>query len=331
MVKNALVCSVNFNDGDCIFAAMSINRFFIPFLLFLVFNCSTHSALAQDLSRRQFPGTKITILLPSDFEHAGRYNGFQGDSGKVSVMISSVPTSLELNLKAFTPESVKKQGGELVQVEDVTLSGIKSKLIEIRQPMKQGEYRKFVTLLGDTGGANVISGFVPADDAKAVAAMKSMMLSVQYDAKMADNFWEGVSFTLDTKSSGFTPEKYSAGGLIFSRGEKYKKDQPMLVAASSVRKINVKDTRESCLKRLNSLPGLDSIEVKSIQPIEIDKMQGYEIEAYALDDKKDKVLIYQAMIFNGTEQYYLVVGTAAASFSEYLSLYKSIALSLKRK
>ncbi len=310
---------------------MSINRFFLPFLLFLGLHCSMHRALAQDLSRRQFPGTKITMMLPADFEHAGRYNGFQRDSGKVSVMISSVPTSLELNLKAFTPESVKKQGGELLQVEEVTLSGIKSKLFEIRQPMKQGEYRKFVTLIGDTGGASVISGFVPADDAKAVAAMKSMMLTAQYDAKMADNFWEGVNFNMDMKSSGFAPEKYGAGGLIFSRGEKYKADKAMLVAASSVRKINVKDIKESCLKRLNSLPGLDSIEVKSIQPIEIDKMQGYEIEAYALNDKKDKELIYQAMVFNGTEQYYLVVGTAAASFSEYLSLYKSIASTLKRK
>jgi hypothetical protein len=290
-----------------------------------------HRALAQDLSRRQFPGTKITMMLPSDFEHAGRYNGFQRDSGKVSVMISSVPTSLELNLKAFTPESVKKQGGELLQVEEVTLSGIKSKLFEIRHSMKQGEYRKFVTLIGDTGGVNMISGFVPADDAKAVAAMKSIMLSAQYDANMADNFWEGVNFNLDMKSSGFTPEKYAAGGLIFSRGEKYKADKAMLVAASSVRKINVKDIKESCLKRLNSLPGLDSVEVKSIQPIEIDKMQGYEIEAYALNDKKDKELIYQAMVFNGSEQYYLVLGTAATSFSEYLSLYKSIASTLKRK
>jgi hypothetical protein len=60
-------------------------------------------------------------------------------------------------------------------------------------------------------------------------------------------------------------------------------------------------------------------------------MQGYEIEAYALNDKKYKELIYQAMVFNGSEQYYLVVGTAAASFSEYLSLYKSIASTLKRK
>ena len=63
----------------------------------------------------------------------------------------------------------------------------------------------------------------------------------------------------------------------------------------------------------------------------IDKLSGYEIIANGKDDQDRPELVYQVMLFNGSDDYYIIVGQAKENYEQNLKTFKSIAQTFKRK
>ena len=104
-----------------------------------------------------------------------------------------------------------------------------------------------------------------------------------------------------------------------------------MIVGNSIAKVPAQNQRKYAEERLKMLPRGELNVIKEIKEITIDKLNGFEIVAdgKTKDDKAE--LIYQVMLFNDIDDYYIIVGRAKEDFEKYLASFKKITKTFKRK
>lgn len=139
---------------------------------------------------------------------------------------------------------------------------------------------------------------------------------------------ENAKFRIDVTGTPFRFAQNVTGSLLYSTdGEVPTKtpDKAVLVVANSFGTVAANNRRQFSIERLKKLPRGSSIQVKTVNPISVDRLSGYEITGEGKDGGGNKQLVYQAMLFDAQGGYYLLVGTAIQNFDAYLVHFRTIA------
>ncbi len=288
----------------------------------------------QEPLRKNIPGTKCTMEIKEGFVAAKRFNGFENLKGGAAVIVSVLPSPIEKNKTAFSQEEMKRRGMTYVSNSEPDLGGLQTSLYEVTQMNKEVKFRKYILIFGDTAKTIMINCGAPDSNSRLCGEVKAMALSVKYEPLVEEDLQGGVDFTVDAKSQGFLPAKYSLGGLVFTRDGKAQtesSDNASFLVGPSIKKMKSLDKKEFAVKRLNSLPGLDSLVSYQIDSIMISGLKGYEITGKAFNKKKEEQVVYEVMLFVDDANYYVMAGQATARFDENLMQFRNMAKSFKRK
>jgi len=303
------------------------------YLIICLLLCSAF-VFAQQTIRKNIPGTKCTMELKDGFVAAKRFTGFENVKDGAAIMVSVLQTSIERNRNVFSREEMKKRGMTFVSSSEPELSGLKTSFYEVTQMNKEVKFRKYILIFGDTAKTIMINWNAPDSNSKLCEEVKAMALSVKYDPMVEEDLQGVVDFTIDAKSQGFVPAKYSLGGLVYTRDGKPQtesEDQASFLVGPSIKKMKSLDKKEFAVKRLNSLPGLDSLVSYKVDSMMIDGLHGYEITGTSFNKKKEEQVVYEVMLFVDEENYYVMAGQATARFDENLMQFRKMAKSFKRK
>jgi hypothetical protein len=80
-----------------------------------------------------------------------------------------------------------------------------------------------------------------------------------------------------------------------------------------------------------ALPGCASGLIKTMKPIQVDSLGGFETEAECKGEKGNTDLIYQVILFQERNGYFLMVGKAKKETVNYPDTFKKLALRFTRK
>ncbi|MBK7886538.1 MAG: hypothetical protein IPJ86_04320 [Bacteroidetes bacterium] len=288
----------------------------------------------QQPLRKNIPGTKCTMEIKEGFVAAKRFNGFENLKGGAAVIVSVLQSPIEKNKSAFSQEEMKRLGMTFVSNSEPDLGGLKTSLFEMTQMNKGVKFRKYILIFGDTAKTVMINCGAPDSNSRLCEEVKAMALSVKYEPLVEEDLEAGVDFIVDAKSQGFMPAKYSLGGLVYTRDGKTQTesdDNASFLVGPSIKKVKSLDRKEFAVKRLNSLPGLDSLMSYQIDSILIDGLKGYEITGKAFNKKKEEQVVYEVMLFVDDANYYVMAGQATARFDDNLIRFRNMAKSFKRK
>ncbi|MFN0201314.1 MAG: hypothetical protein ACKVTZ_07325, partial [Bacteroidia bacterium] len=139
---------------------------------------------------------------------------------------------------------------------------------------------------------------------------------------------ERLNFTLDVSNS---PLQFS--GIIMETGAMYvakSKDEakPMLMIFSLPFPTEKEEQEQMAVRKVKPITK-ENIKIKSIKPIEINGLKGYEVVGYEKDGKIN-MLIYAVMLFD-EETTYTLRATALKKHKDNLAAFRKVVKTFKLK
>ncbi len=306
----------------------------ITTVMIAVWLCTVQVLVAQTPGRKAILGTKCSVELRKGFDLSKRFNGVEHGSGKAVLMFSVLPSSVESNKSSYTPLELKKRGMTLVEKTEPVVGGVPATLYEVTLNNKGTLYRKLMLFFGDSLKTVFINTMAPDSSESLKNDVRAILMSVQYHADTAEDYLSAVEFTLDFNAAGLKAAKFSKAGVMYTMdgyAPTLHADKVLFNAGSAIRKDSREDRKEFTLKRIKSVPGLDSLMAVTTDSIRIDNLPGYEINAMARMKNRTTELIYAVILFDGDEKYFAMMGNAAGHTEEYLSRFRKLSRTFKRK
>lgn len=291
-------------------------------------------AFGQTERHKPVPGTNISLVPPTGFSPAARFPGFQNEKAGASIMVTELPSSLQATTEGFTPSALQAKGMQLMDKQSIEFGGGKATYLVLSQQAQGQTYLKQVLLFGDSQKTVMINGIYPEASKALEKDIKAALVSTSYMQGRNTDPLAAAKFRLNVSGTPFRFAKNVTGSLIYSTdGEVPTKapDKAAIVVANAHSAVAPMSRRQFCLERLKKLPRGTSITAKSITPVTVDKMSGYEIVGEGKDGSNNKQLVYQAMLFDEAGGYYLFVGTAIQNFEANLAHFRTIVQTLQVK
>lgn len=277
------------------------------------------------------PGTKCSMIPPNGFVATNAFSGFQSPETGASIMINELPAPYQQIVDGFTAEALKTRGMTLISKQTIDFNHSKATLLELSQPANGTTYLKQILIFGDPKGTVMVNGIYPESSKAIEPQIKEALLSTVYNNAQNDNPLDAAPFTIDTKDTDFQFVKYISGSLLYSTDGKIPTEKPTLIVGNSIAKVPSQSQKTYSQERLKRLPGGEQNVIREIKEITVDNLKGYEIVADGKTKDNKAALVYQAMLFNESGDYYIIVGQAAEEFDKYLESFKKVTRTFKRK
>lgn len=287
--------------------------------------------LANSQTLTSITGTKCSLVPPIGFEVAKNFSGFQEVTSGASIMITEMPGPYLTIANGFTAEALASRGMKLLNKQTIFFQSDSATYIELSQPANGTVYFKQMLIFGDASNTVLVNGIYPESSKTIAANIKESILSTVYDANKKEDPLEAASFSIDTKGTAFKAVKYASGSLIFSIDGKIPTSKPTFIVGNSIAKVATTDRKKYTEERLKKLPRGEFIDIKQMNEIRIQQMDGYEIVAEGMNKEGFPTLLYLVMVFNNTGDYYIMLGESTEDFEKYTSLFKVMAKSLQVK
>lgn len=300
----------------------------IPLIAFLFLG---EIAFGQTEKHIKVSGTKCSLSPPPGFEAATTFSGFQNAETGASIMINELPAPYQSLVDGFTAEALKSRGMTLINKQTIDFNGTTATLIDLTQSVNGVTYLKQMLAFGDATVTVLVNGIYPEDLKDIERQIKYALLSTVYNKSQNDNPLEAAIFTIDIKYTDFKLIKYMSGSLFYSTDGRTPTEKPTLIVGNSIAKISTQNRKKYSEERLRNLPGGELIIIKEINEITIDNLKGFEIVANGITKEDKDELVYQVMLFNGTNEYYIIVGQSKEDMDKYLDIFKKIAKTFMRK
>lgn len=316
------------------FCRMKLTQLRPVFLAILAFIVASTSQ-AQKTSRKQFPGTKISMMVPDSFKYAVRFNGFESPKQGLSFMLSDIHMGIEHNVNGFTAEKLKIQSVDLINKEEIKKPDAPvGYLYTMKLKLRKEPYVKFVYMMGDSSHTNMISGFVPEADSSLITGIKELMHSILYDPNAIENPWDALEFTIDLSQTDLKFTKFGAGGTVYSKDGTYPSkgiDHTAILVGTSIRSFSPHARRDIALRRLHTLPLADTLIVSKEDSVVIDGLPGYEFTASGLTKEKVNETVYLVVLFENDQKYYILACNTNVNIDKNLALFRKVVRTFKRK
>ncbi len=267
-------------------------------------------------SPRQAPNSRVTLALPTGFEPAKLYSGFENESRGISFVIFEAPATAYAEMaRGFTPETLATRG--IVDAERGTLTREGEYVyMRARQSSLAGSFAKFFILFPTADQTVLVTANVP-ETVIETGAMKREDI----ERALASASTVAVAAIKDLYKLGYVGPFKEAGRVagtakLYTLDGKIAADtkdaaRPALIVAPSIDKRPIGDAVEAAKRLLQSLTGYRDFAPKPPIPVEIAGMSGIEIEAVATEQQTSaKMLIYQVLLLAKDGGYYRLVGMA---------------------
>ena len=285
----------------------------------------------QNPSHQVISGTKYSMIPPDGFIASTNFSGFQNSKLGASIMVTELPIAMQLTVESFTADALRQKGMTLIDKQTIDFNKAKATFISLSQQANGTNYLKQMLVFGDDKKTVILNGIYAEASKDIATAMKAALLSTTYNEQQNDDPLEAVKFKIDVSGTPFKLAKLISGSLLFSTDGKIPTVSPTLIVGNSIGTISTTDQKKFCIERLKKLPRGESNTVKEMNAITIDQLPGYEIiEDGKSNDSKDQ-LIYQVILFTGTGEYFIIVGSATEAFQTNLLQFKNITQTFKRK
>lgn len=292
------------------------------------------AAFAQTERHKPVPGTNVSLVPPSGFSPAARFPGFQNEKAGATITVTELPAPLQATSEGFTPGALQAKGMQLVERQSIDFAGGKATYLLLSQKAQGQTYLKQVLLFGDNRRTVMVNGIYPEASKALEKEIRAALVSTSYtDGPNADPF-AATKFRLDVAGTPFRFAKNVTGSLIYSTdGEVPTRspDKAVMVVANANNTVAPAGRRQFSLDRLKKLPRGTSITPKTVTPITVDRLSGYEIVGEGKDGNNNRQLVYQAMLFDAEGGYYLIVGTAIQNFDTHLAHFRTIVQTFQPK
>ncbi|MCC2545152.1 hypothetical protein LJY25_01730 [Hymenobacter sp. BT175] len=301
-------------------------------LLLFLFLAIVSPAVSQSPARVAVPGTKISMVPPTDFELTTNFSGFEQLATGASIMVNELPGSAPVMIKNLTESALAARGMKLLHKEPVNTPGVKGMLYKIKQHANGIMYRKSILVFGDEARTLMATATYPEAHSELEAPLQASLLTCRY-APQQSNDKPVARLTVDVAGTKFKFAKNLAGGLIYTTDGKLPSlaaDRAVFIVGSSLNYEQIADEKAYSLERLRKLPHGQTNQVRTITPITIDGLEGYEIVADGLGSQKQKQVVYQTILYPETGGYYWLVGTTENRSESDLNLFKTLAQSFRR-
>jgi hypothetical protein len=213
--------------------------------------------------------------------------------------------------------------------EIVNINAGAATICEIAQQSNGITYVKQLLLFGDSNTTIMVNGIYPEEFKYIEKEIRTALLSTIYNTTQNDNPEDAASFTIDISNTDFKVAKYMSGSLLYSTDGKIPTTMPTFIVANSVAKSVVKNKEAFATKRLRQMPNGGQYSIIKTNTITINQLSGIEI--IAQNNTNTPELLYQVMLFTKSGDYYLLVGQCKQDIDKYLTTFKKLATTFKRK
>lgn len=292
------------------------------------------NAFAQTDRHQAVPGTRLSLAPPAGFAPATQFSGFQNPETGASILVSEMPAPVQTIVEAFTDEALKSKGMTLVERQTVDFNQSKATFLKASQPAHGLTYLKQMLIFGDDSTTFLVNGIYPQDSGTDEAEIKKALFSTSFNKTQIDDPLGAVPFRIDVTDTPFKFSKFLAGSLIYTTDGQVPTntaDDALFIAGSSLGKVPVESKRQYALDRLKKLPNGESFTTRSVNTVDIDSLDGIEIVAFGKNADGKNELVYQVMLFEEGEGYFILVGSATDFYDIYLENFKKIAKTFRRK
>lgn len=272
-------------------------------------------------------GTKISMIMPSDFERSNNFMGFQQEDTNSSIMALDFPTSFEKVSNGLNKENFEKQGVVIKSFESIIINDLPGFFISGTQTAYGAEFTKYILVFGSATETIMINGAAPVEDAVLSERVKTALLSTFYNPTKILSPLDAVDYKVSTQGTAFSFSKSSSNVLIFKRektGIADTDDDATFVIAKSISKSNFGDKKEFALNRMKGLPmGINKF--ISTEAVLVGGLDGYEITAEGVNRKTGrKEFAYLMVLYNDLDSY-LLYGTSSENQEQNNVVFKKIA------
>ncbi|REA62097.1 hypothetical protein DSL64_10615 [Dyadobacter luteus] len=243
-------------------------------------------------------------------------------------MLNELPAPLHLVTGGFNADALLKKGMTLLDDQTIDFNGGKARILRISQSANGTLYLKETLIFGDSTKAVMVNGIYPEKNKASEPDIRKAVLSVKYDENSKVDPFDAVNFSVSAEGTGFKFAASMGGSIMYTPTGKISPEQPIFVAGNSISKVEVTNRKQFIINRLKNLPNTQSTEIKEVNAITIDGLEGFEITA---SDASSQENIYQVILFSETNDYYIMVGNTKENNSESRAAFKKIVLTFKRK
>jgi hypothetical protein len=287
---------------------------------------------SENTARVRVPGTRVSVVVPSGFEPAGLFSGFQQVDTGSSVMITEMPAPFRDVLAGMTQEGLTSRGMALLSTTQVQIAGRNGVLISVSQEANGITYHKWLGIFGtDSATVMLVATFPEAVATELSEYLKRTVLSAGWDMGIDVGLFEGLTFRIQESVTMKIANRMSNTLLLTKGGASgpVVPNDPVLIVGSSMCDAeigNIEAFSKSRIMQTAEVTGINNIKGKSVT---IGGAPGYEITAAAKDsDSGIELVLYQVIVVSG-KSYYIVQGLVGESIAdEYVPEFREVAGSL---
>ncbi len=272
----------------------------------------------------QAANSRVTLVLPTSYQQATLYSGFEDERRGISFVIFEAPLAAYDEMKvAFTPETLATRGltdgkaGQLTRDGDYVY-------MQAQQSSPAGEYAKFFVLFRTTDQTVLVSANVPVKELESggatVAEIEQALSSARTVpvAQIKDLY--KFSYLGPFKEAG----RIAGTSKLFTLNGRLEPEQngtarPALIVAPSIDKRAIVDINATAKALMQALPGYRDLEIGVPEPVTVSKLKGIALRGTAVDTQSEtRFVIYQVLLVSGDGGYYRLVGLVPEAEAEKL-------------
>lgn len=285
---------------------------------------------------RYAPATSVCLDLPKGFKVSDTFSGFENRVQNTEVHVSELDQPYQDVVADITLGKLENQGMEVMFARKEVLGKGPAIRIKIRDDENSPPLFRQVLIVGYPQKTVLVNMVYPQtmETTFLTERLEAMMDSLQYHPQHQPELARNLAYQIQPEE-GLSLTRRIRNSLIYTRAGQFPNtnvSDPVFITGYSAMVGSIQDPLEFAIQRVHQLPNMTEILVNQVEEITIDELQGYEIQGQARDQESyARLALYQVMLFNGEDGYYLMVGTVGdKEKAAYLKKFRAMARSFRR-
>lgn len=294
----------------------------------------------------EIPGTKLSIIKPDNsFKISSNFVGLENIELEAGINITEIPYSFENVLPMFSKD-IPPKNGKLVFEKDFIINGYKVKLYKtdvihksamenIATPESEGHaIIGWIMLYSKDSLTLLVSARYPSSrDIELSDKFEKSILSLIYEENKKVNPLDGLSFSFDTQQSElkFASVIMQTGAMFNLDGELPTKleDKTSYMIMVMPFPIEKEEQKAQAIKIVKG-PLDENVEVKEINELKVNDIQGFEVIGYGKNKKGEDELNYSATFFT-SDKHFVIHANTTIELESKLKLFKEFTRTFQLK
>jgi hypothetical protein len=287
----------------------------------------------------EIPGTKYIIIKPDrSFYVAQDYTGLQSADMEAGINITELPMPFDDVLNIFSKD-IPSKNGKLIFEKDYLMNEHRVKLYKtevihksaiekLSNPDAEGDPKiLWLMIYGDETLCITISATYPSSIDSALSdKFNNSLLSFLYLKDKDVDPLDGLTFSINTEN---TPLRFASvlmqTGAAFNIDGKFPTQSPdrttyMILVMPF--EVELDEQREKAIRTVRK-PSRENIEIKEVNPVSIDGLNGYEVVGYERNENEELTMNYSVTLFD-SKRHFIINGMSKIEVEDRLEMFRRI-------